>query len=134
MEAYRIVSNDKEFKSAVEAKVNRIIITNKELAKKVKIIHGSSKVAIVAAIASVGSGAVAVANIWNPAGWISGAVGVTAGATAVVSGGTVIITIVIVLGAVVVTAIIKDYKVNIKYKTTLPDGTEIDSEMELNRK
>lgn len=66
----------KELKSALEKKVEKIVITDRELAKNIKTIKSASNAALVTAVAAT---AVVATNFWNPIGWSVGLVGLTTG-------------------------------------------------------
>ena len=124
MSSYAVVTNKTELKNALEREVQKIIITNPDLASNVRILKSSSQAALIAALAAAG---VAVTNFWNPIGW-------TVGLVSAVSGGTIIAAIVVLgLGATLIWAIYNNYSIKTGGKLTLPNGTIVEGEIVLEK-
>ncbi len=111
MENIKVVNNIQELKKAIEEKADKIIITDEKVAKYVKAVKTASKVAIYAAIASVGAGTISTLTIWNPIGWATRVFSFFSGATTAVSGGTIILIAVIFLGIAVVMKLMGEYEI-----------------------
>lgn len=124
MTSYAIVSNKKELEQALDRKVDKIIVTDPDLAKNIKNVKLASKAALLAAIAGVG---VAATNFWNPVGWSAGLVGAVAG------GSTMVAIVALGLGAALVWIIYNDYDIKAKGKVKMPNGTEVEGEIILEK-
>lgn len=117
------VYTKEELKKAIDNDTQTIHVMSKELAESITTVKNTSKLALGAAIASVG---VAATNFWNPVGWGAAALSVTVSST-------VLIAIAVIGGAVLVWAIYNNYTIRAKRKVTKPDGTVEESEMTLER-
>jgi len=130
MNNYRYVSTREQLKSAIDDKVDYIVITDSDLAKKVKTVKTASKTALYAALGACGVG---VANIWNPLGWI-----VTGGTFLIgaATGSTLIAAVsflIVVLGVGILIALFNNYTLKFSGKVKFPNGVEISGEMILER-
>jgi hypothetical protein len=119
------VSTKKELKSALEKKVEKIVITDRELAKNIKTIKSASNAALVTAVAAT---AVVATNFWNPIGWSVGLVGLTTGG--VIAAAIIALSI----GGVLVWVIYSEYDMKFGVKANFPDGTSAEVEMILEKK
>lgn len=130
-----LVSSKEELKQAINDKVERIVITDAALATHIRVVKTSSKWVLAAAIAAVVGTGVAVTNFWNPAGWVGGA---AAGAVTMGLGAAdaTLITAIVVLGlsATILYAIYSNYDVKGSGKVTLPDGTEFEGGLTMERR
>lgn len=124
MSNYAIVSTKKELEQALERKADKIIVTDPDLARNIRAVKFASKAALTAAIAGI---AVATTNFWNPVGWSAGLVGAAAG------GSSMIAIFALGLGAALVWVIYNDYNIKVKGKVKMPDGTEIEGELILEK-
>lgn len=124
MSSYAVVSSKSELERALERKVDSIVITDSDLAGRVRTVKTASRAALVAAIAAVG---VAAVNFWNPIGWGVGFVGLTTGSTIVIA------LAVLGLGATLIWALYNDYNITAGGKVTLPDGTVVEGELVLKK-
>lgn len=124
MSNYAVVSTKKELEQALERRVEKIIITDPDLARNIQSVKFASKAALTAAIAGI---AVAATNFWNPVGWGAGFVGAIAG------GSTMVAIIALGLGAALVWVIYNDYDIKAKGKVKMQDGTEIEGELILEK-
>jgi predicted phage tail protein len=70
----RTVNTKEGLKAALKEKADTIIITDQDLARKVRLAKGAKKGVVIATLAA---GGVIAANAWNPVGWL-GAAGGTA--------------------------------------------------------
>jgi hypothetical protein len=136
-----LVSTKDELKQAINDKIERIVITDAALAKHIRVVKSSAKWVLTAAIAAAVGTGVAATNFWNPAGWAGGATAgvITMGLGAAGAAGAVdatLITAIIVLGlsATILYAIYSNYDVKGGGKITLPNGTELEGELNLERK
>lgn len=121
---YAVVSTKKELDQALVRKADKIIVTDKNLARNIKSIKLASRAALTTAIAGM---VVAATNFWNPVGWGAGLVGA-------VTSGTIITAIVALgLGAALVWVIYNDYTIKAKGKVKMLDGTEIEGEVILEK-
>lgn len=122
---YTIASTKSELKKALDAKSERIIITNSDLASNIRVIKAASNTALTIAIAAVG---VTATNIWNPVGWGAGLVGVA-------TSGTLILAIAgLGIGTVLIWSLVNGYTIKAKSKIKLPDGTTVEAELILEKK
>lgn len=94
------------------------------MARNIKIVKAASKVAVVAAIGSIG---VAATNFWNPVGWGVGVVSIAAGASISV------VIIALGIGATLIYALYNGYNIKAKGKVTTPDGRTYDAEIALEK-
>lgn len=124
MNSYAVVSTKNELKLALDRKVSKIIVTDPELARNIKNVKLASKAALAAALAGLG---LAATNFWNPVGWSAGLVGAVAG------GSTMVAIVALGLGAALVWVIYNDYNIKAKGKVKLPDGTEVEGEIILEK-
>lgn len=124
MTDYVIVNTKAELKSAIERKVQTIVVQDADLASSIRTIKTASRVALGAAIAGAG---LAATNFWNQVGWVSGAASVAVGGT--------LIWVLIALGlsAALVWVIYNDYRIEVKGKVKNPDGSEVEGEIILER-
>ena len=121
---YAVVSTKKELKQALERKVDKIIVTDPDLARNIRTIKSASNTALTAAIGAV---TVAATNFWNP-------VGLGAGLFGAVAGSSIIIAILFLgLALTLIWVIYNDYKIVVKGKIEMPDGTEIEGEIILEK-
>ena len=118
----RYVRTREELKAALEDRPDYIVITDKALAKHVTRVKESSKVALTAAIVTTGVGAT---MWWNPLGWGAAAVAVTTTGTLVVA----VAFLIFVLGAAILWALWKNWKIKARGKVTLPNGVEVEGEI-----
>ena len=123
MSNYAVVSTKKELEQALERKADKIIVTDPDLARNIRTIKFASKAALTAAIAGI---TVAATNFWNFVGWGAGVVGVVAG------GSTMVAIVALGLGALVF-VIYNDYNIKAKGKVKMPDGTEVEGEIILEK-
>lgn len=121
---YAVVSTKKELEQALERKVDKIIVTDPDLARNIRTVKSASKVALTAAIGAV---TVAATNFWNPVGLGAGLFG------AVASGSIITAIILLGLGIALVWVIYNEYKIVVKGKVKMPDGTEIEGEIVLEK-
>lgn len=121
---YAVVSTKKELEQALERKVDKIIVTDPDLARNIRTVKSASKVALTAAIGAV---TVAATNFWNPVGLGAGLFG------AVASGSIITAIILLGLGMALVWVIYNEYKIVVKGKVKMPDGTEIEGEIVLEK-
>lgn len=124
MRNYAVVSTKKELEQALDRKVDKIIVTDADLARNIKNVKLASKAALTAAIAGIG---VAATNFWNPVGWSAGLVGAVAG------GSTMVAIVALGLGVALVWVIYNDYSIKAKGKVKMPDGTEVEGEIILEK-
>ena len=124
MNNYAVVSTKKELEQALERKVDRIIVTNPDLARNIRTVKFASKAALTTAVAGL---AVAATNFWNPIGWGAGIVGAVAGGT------TMFAVVALGIGAALIWVIYNNYDIKAKAKVKLPDGTEIEGELILEK-
>jgi len=129
MERIEYVKNSAELKAALEGKADFIVITDKDLASHISTIKAASRLAFVTAIAAAGVG---VIMWWNPIGYLADVVvgGVAIANTTLI---VAIVSIGLVLGATVLYALYKDYRVvgkgKVRYK-----GVTIEGELGLEHK
>lgn len=124
MNDYAVVSTKKELEQALKRKADKIIVTDPDLARNIKSIKLASRAALTTVLAGM---VVAATNFWNPIGWGAGLVGA-------VSSGTIIAAIVALgFGAALVWIMYNDYTIKAKCKVKMPDGTEIEGEVILER-
>jgi predicted phage tail protein len=121
---YAVVSTKKELEQALERKVDKIIVTDPDLARNIRTVKSASKVALTAAIGAV---TVAATNFWNPVGLGAGLFG------AVASGSIITAIILLGLGMALVWVIYNEYKIVVKGKVKMPDGTVIEGEIVLEK-
>ena len=124
MNNYAVVNTKSELKLALENKTKQILITNPDLASNIRTVKTASYVALTAA---VGGLSVAATNFWNPIGWGAGAVGLVAG------GSTLTAIIALGVGVTLIYAIYNGYSIKGKGKVKLPDGTECEAEIILEK-
>jgi hypothetical protein len=124
MNNYAVVNTKSELKLALENNTKKIIITNPDLASNIRTVKNASYVALTAAVAGIG---VAATNFWNPIGWGAGAVGLVAG------GSTLTAIITLGVGVTLIYAIYNGYSIKGKTKVKLPDGTEYEAEIVLEK-
>lgn len=124
MNSYAVVSTKRELEQALARKTDKIIITDPELARNIKNVKLASKAALITALAGVG---LAATNFWNPVGWSAGLVGAVAG------GSTMVAIVALGLGAALVWVIYNDYNIKAKGKVKMPDGTEVEGEIILEK-
>lgn len=136
-----LVSSKAELKQAINDKVERIVVADPALAKHIRVVKTSSKWVLAAAIAAVLGTGVAATNFWNPAGWAGGATAgmATMGLTAAGAAGALdasVIGAIAVLGlsASILYAIYSSYEITGSAKIKMPDGTEVEGELNLVRK
>jgi len=121
---YAVVSTKEELEQALERKIDKIIVTDPDLARNIRTVKFASKATLTAGIAGI---AVAAINFWNPVGWGAGVVG------AVASGSTMVAIVALGLSVTLVFVIYSDYNIKVKGKIKLPDGTEVEGEVILEK-
>ncbi|WP_028304329.1 hypothetical protein [Oceanospirillum maris] len=119
-----IVRTKKQLERALDNEADYIVIKNQELADHVQTVNTASKAALTAVL---GGSALALTNSWNPLGWGAAAI------TALTGGSLALAIIALGLGVVLIWAIYKNYRIKAKGKVTLPDGTEVEGELVLER-
>lgn len=119
-----IVNSKDELKAAIKRGDSTIVIQDSSLADNIKMVKMASKVALGVAIAGAG---VAATNFWNPVGWVSGV------ASLAVSGSLVWALAALGLSATLIWLIYNDYTIKGKGKVKLPDGTEVEGEIILEK-
>ncbi len=119
-----IVNSKDELKAAIKRGASTIVVQDSSLASNIKTVKMASKVALGAAIAGAG---LAASNFWNPVGWVSGV------ASVAVSGSLVWALVALGLSATLIWLIYNDYSIKGKGKVTLPDGTEVEGEIILEK-
>lgn len=124
MSNYAVVSTKNELEQALERKADKIIVTDPDLARNIRTVKFASKAALTAAIAGI---TIAATNFWNPVGWGAGVVGAVAG------GSTMVAIVALGLGAALVFVIYNDYNIKAKGKVKMPDGTEVEGEIILEK-
>lgn len=119
------VSTKKELERALENKVEKIVVIDPKIAKNIQLVKKTPKVALTAAIATLG---IAVTNFWNP-------VGLTAGFVGAVTGGTVVTALIFLgIGAAYVWAIYNDYDIKAERKVIDANGVERADSIVLSKK
>jgi hypothetical protein len=122
--SFAIATNKRELEEALKNKIDKIIVTDPDLARNIRTVKFASKASLVAAIAGVG---VAATNFWNPVGW-------SVGLVSEVAGGSITVAIIALgLGAALVIVIYNDYNITAKGKVKMPNGTEVEGEVILER-
>jgi hypothetical protein len=124
MKDYAVVNTKAELKHALEEKVQKIIVTNSDLASNIRTVKTASNIALAAAVGGMG---VAAVNFWNPIGWGAGAVGIIAG------GSTLTAIVALGVGATLIYAIYNGYSIKGKGKVKTLDGTEYEAEIVLEK-
>lgn len=125
MASYAIVSTKSQLEQALKDNVDKIIVTNPDLAQNIKVVKFATKATLTTAIAGA---AVAATNFWNPIGWGAGAVGIVAG------GSSMAAIIALGLGATLIFLIYNSYDIKAKGKVKMPDGTEVEGEIILEKR
>lgn len=119
-----IVKTKSDLKTALNNKAVRIVITSSQLAKHVRVVSMASKAMIVTAVAG---GTISATQIWNPVGWVSGAV------TAGISGTTLVAVMALGLG-VASYALSRDYRFEARGSYRDNNGKTLEAEAILERK
>lgn len=124
MSEYAVVSTKEELKRAIKHNAEKIIVTSPNLASNIKQVKTTSKAALATAIGAAG---LAATNFWNPLGWGAGAVGLAAG------GSTVAAIAALGVGTTFIYAIYNGYSLKGKTRVRMPDGTECEAEIVMER-
>ncbi|MBD3796122.1 MAG: hypothetical protein IE881_09430 [Epsilonproteobacteria bacterium] len=124
MKSVIIVKTKKELESALDKGVSKIVVQNKDLADNIRIVKAASRITLTAALVA---GGLTTTNFWNPIGWVSGV------ATTAISATLITAIIALGIGITLIWIIYNDYSIKVKGKAKMPDGTEVEGEIVLEK-